>query len=333
MRLNIIFAALAFSATFYSCSTVKGVQDSQYDLKVIKEKHGADLSHIKVHQKKNSAKLSTVVTNQADIKNEIDNLGITVENLTGKTEENTFFTQKVLKELEQTNERINGLYKLVMESGLQERKRSGDEQDKLLAAIAGLQKELDGIKTALDELKTEKKMAEREKAKAEKARKEKERKLTKEKKKAIARKKAEEKKRKKTKPVPKSITPENLYQGAYTNFMQDNFAQAQHEFSVYIRRFPKTELAANSLYWSGEAYLKLGEDKKAIDTFLKYQKKYPDSEKAPGALLRSAELYEKSKKSKKAKETYNKIRDNYPDSLEANTAFEKLIEIDKSKKK
>lgn len=333
MRLLTLFTALTLTSSFYSCSTVRGVQDSQYDLKIIKEKHGADLSHIKVRQKKNTEKLSTVVTNQADIKNEIDNLGVTVENLTAKSEESTFFTKKVLEELEQTNKKINNLYKLAMESNLYSKKRSEDEQKKLHASIAALQKELDEIKIALGELKEEKKKTKLAKAKAKKARKDKAKKLAEKKKKEAARKKAEKKKRGKTKPVPKSITQDDLYQSAYTNFMGDNFAQAQLEFSVYIKRFPKTELAANSLYWTGEAYVKLGEPKNAINTFLRYSKQYPDSEKAPSALLRAAELYEKSKKSKKAEETYKKIRDNYPDSLEANTAFEKLTKNDKAKKK
>jgi tol-pal system protein YbgF len=286
-----------------------------------------------VHQKKNAAKLSTLVTNQADIKNEIDNLGITLENLTAKSEESSFFSQKVLTELEQTNKRINDLYKLAMESNLQSRKRSEDEQKKLHTSIADLENELDEIKSVLDELKKEKKKTKLAKAKAEKAKKDKEKKLAELKKKEAARAKAEKEKRGKTIAVPKSIKQEDLYQSAYTNFMGDNFAQAQLEFSVYIKRFPNTELAANSLYWTGEAHLKLGERKKAIDTFLKYRKKYPDSEKAPSALLRAAELYGKMKNPKKAEDTYKKIRDNYPDSLEANTAFEELTKIDKRKKK
>jgi len=337
MRLITLLAFIALTSSIFACSTVKGVQDSQYDLKVIKEKHGADLTNLKLHQKKNSAKLSTVVTNQADVKNEIDNLGVTMETLTAKSEESAFYSQKVLEELKVTNERVNNLYELAMESNLINRKRSEDQQKKLHASIDELQKELNELKIILDELKKEKEKEKEKnklaKAKAEKAKKEKAKKRAEKKKKELARKKAEEKKRNKTKPVPKSITQEDLYQRAYTNYMGDNFAQAKLEFSVYIKRFPKSELAANSLYWTGETEVKLKYYKNAIGTFLKYRKKYPDSEKAPSALLRAAELYEKRKNPKKAEETYKKIRDNYPDSLEANTAFEKLTKINKAKKK
>lgn len=82
------------------------------------------------------------------------------------------------------------------------------------------------------------------------------------------------------------VDPEELYQTAYTDFARGNYELAILGFQDYVRRFPKTDLADNAMYWIGESQYSLGRYNRAVQSFQDVATLYPGGEKVPDALLK-----------------------------------------------
>ncbi len=80
--------------------------------------------------------------------------------------------------------------------------------------------------------------------------------------------------------------PEQMYQGARSDFLRGNYDLAILGFRQYLETYPATELADNALYWIGESYYGQNEYRLAIQEFSNLQARYPNSEKIPIARLK-----------------------------------------------
>lgn len=129
----------------------------------------------------------------------------------------------------------------------------------------------------------------------------------------------------KTAPATQSNTPpDQLYKTAYSDYMQANYQLAIQGFEEYIQRFPKTDLADNALFWTGECYAALKDNDKAIEAYSKLMEDYPDSDKAPAAQLKKGILYlEKGDQSQGVLNLQYVVYE-HPGSEEADLAREKL---------
>ena len=111
------------------------------------------------------------------------------------------------------------------------------------------------------------------------------------------------------KPGRASITPQALYNKSYRAVRDGKPETAIRGFRLFLRLFPKSQLAAHSQYWLGEAYYALKQYPEALDEFLNLITRYPNSRKVPDAYYKRGLAY---------------IRRNFP--LNATLEFEKLVE-------
>lgn len=111
------------------------------------------------------------------------------------------------------------------------------------------------------------------------------------------------------KPGRASITPQALYNKSYRAVRDGKAEAAIRGFRLFLRLFPKSQLAAHSQYWLGEAYYTLKQYPEALDEFLNLITRYPKSRKVPDAYYKRGLAY---------------IRRNFP--LNATLEFEKLVE-------
>jgi tol-pal system protein YbgF len=132
----------------------------------------------------------------------------------------------------------------------------------------------------------------------------------------------------------KVVSPSDLYQAAYNDYMSRNYDLAIQGFSDYLKKYAQTELSPSAQYWIGECYYSKAEFDKATREFDKVAKLYPRSAKVPAAKLKSAfSLYELNKKNEAA-QLLEEIIDEYPSSsIEVQLARERLEIINQDKKK
>jgi len=83
-----------------------------------------------------------------------------------------------------------------------------------------------------------------------------------------------------------SQDPSSVYYAAYSDYIKENFDLAVEGFRQFIRSFPASELADNSLYWIGECYYAKKKYQDAINTFNELLGKYSDGDKVPAAILK-----------------------------------------------
>jgi len=125
----------------------------------------------------------------------------------------------------------------------------------------------------------------------------------------------------------RTIDPEDLYQAAYQDYTQGNFALAIDGFREYLRNFPQTDLSDNATYWIGESYYRQGMFRRAIEHFDTVLERYPRSDKVPSALLKKGYAHlELGERNPGAGELRRVIRD-YPNSDEASLARERLRDL------
>jgi len=122
-------------------------------------------------------------------------------------------------------------------------------------------------------------------------------------------------------------TPEGIYQGGLALFKAGDMQKARDEFTRFVERYPKHDLASNAQYWIGETYYSEKNYEQAILAFQDVIKNYPKKEKAPAALLKQALSFKSLRDVKSARYVLKKLQDDYPRSEEAKKAKELLREL------
>lgn len=119
-------------------------------------------------------------------------------------------------------------------------------------------------------------------------------------------------------------TPQQIYQGAHSEYIQGRYRNAVEEFQRFIALFPADPLVENCMYWTGESYYGMkdyGEAKKALSLTME---KYPKGAKFMSAKLKLAltnfHLGEKAESRRLLQEIVSAA----PISPEADIAKEKL---------
>jgi tol-pal system protein YbgF len=128
-------------------------------------------------------------------------------------------------------------------------------------------------------------------------------------------------------PPLSSLTPMEIYNLAYNDYLKGNYDLAVSGFQSFLKQFPDSTLAPHALYWLGESYYSKKEFFKAIESFDRVSKNYPKSEKVATALLKGGLSYVEVGDKVKARVYLKKVIEEYPLSGEANLAKNKLVEL------
>lgn len=107
-------------------------------------------------------------------------------------------------------------------------------------------------------------------------------------------------------------------------YSTNNFSDAIVSFESFLRNNPKSDYAANAVYWIGECHYTLSDLPKAKEAFLKVSENYPKSAKVPDALLKLGYTLSAMKEKEKATGVFERIIKSFPGSTAAIKARERL---------
>ncbi|MDD5435074.1 MAG: tol-pal system protein YbgF [Nitrospira sp.] len=124
-----------------------------------------------------------------------------------------------------------------------------------------------------------------------------------------------------------AVTPSDIYNQAYKDYLAGNYDLAITGFTNYLSHAPDGNLAPNSVYWIGESYYSKGEYQNALNQFKKFTDGYPRSDKLAGALLKMGYACEKMGNMEMAKVYLKKVIEQFPNTQEASHAKVKLAEL------
>jgi len=121
--------------------------------------------------------------------------------------------------------------------------------------------------------------------------------------------------------------PSSIYYAAYSDYIKENFDLAIEGFRQFIRSFPESGLADNSLYWIAECYYAKKKYQDAINTFNELLAKYNDGDKVAAAILKKGYALIEMGRQSEGLVILKELISRFPLSEEASLAGQKIKEF------
>lgn len=137
----------------------------------------------------------------------------------------------------------------------------------------------------------------------------------------------EEKEEEQKSPLPPNLSPQEIYNMAYADYLKGNFSLAIDGFKIYLDNFSQSPFADNALYWIGECHFSQKEYEEAISRYNQLILDYPLGDKVPAAYLhKGISLIELDRK-EEALSVFKLMVSKYPLEEETKIAQEKIKEL------
>lgn len=148
-----------------------------------------------------------------------------------------------------------------------------------------------------------------------------------EKKPSRGKKKEQEEEEQPKSPISPNLSPQEVYNMAYSDYLKGNFQLAIDGFKIYLEQFSDSPVVDNALYWIGECFFSQKQYEEAIQQFNELILSYPDGDKIPAAYLKKGiSLVELGKKDQ-ALSVFKLLISKYPLEEETKIAQQKIKEL------
>jgi len=127
--------------------------------------------------------------------------------------------------------------------------------------------------------------------------------------------------------TPTSLSPQEVYNTAYADYLKGNFDLATDGFKIYRDNFPDSPLADNAIYWIGECLFSQRKFGEAVDEFNNLILNYPQGDKIAAAYLKKGLSLAELKRKDEALVVFKLLISKYPLEEEARIAQEKIKEL------
>lgn len=298
INLVIIYLILLIS---FGCATSGDLEKINYDLNRLQKDNTFlknEINNIKnnISGVVKEESFKAIKESQIETQMALSNLSKEIQTLSGRFEENKYFTEKSLK-------------------------ASAQEIELVKLQLTGIERQIKEINNRLNNLETQ---LQRQIKTIENS----------EKKADIE--KTESEAKTPLSPQQNQITDaQTKYELAYNFFKDKKYKEARERFEAFIKEFPKHELSDNAHFWIGECYFNEKDYESAIIAYETFIKKYPKSKKIPSAIFKQAKAFIEIGDKKTGKTLFEYLIDKYPDSKEAGVAKKEIdsLKITPAKKK
>jgi tol-pal system protein YbgF len=237
---------------------------------------------------------NVVRQSQAEIQSQLSNISRDIQILSGRFDENKYFTEKALKDSATEMELIRAQIKSIED-------QVKDTKEKLLAIENQVRQMKEPPEKQSEE--TEKKLEEPEK---------------------------ESQQQEKQSAKPAAPTDKTAkYKAAYNAFKAKKYKEARQMFEAFLKEYPNDGLSDNAQFWIAETYYREKDYEGAILAYELLLKKYPNSPKIPSGLLKQGLSFIEIGDNKTGKIILEQLIGRYPDSNEAKTAKKTIEDIKK----
>lgn len=141
-------------------------------------------------------------------------------------------------------------------------------------------------------------------------------------------KKVEEQGKEKTQPSPQpSLSPKEVFDMAYSDYLKGSFALAIDGFTIYREQFTDSPLADDALYWIGECYFSQKKFEQAVNQFNDLILDYPQGDKVAAAYLKKGISLTELGKKEDALLVFKLLVFKYPLEEETKIAQQKIKDL------
>jgi tol-pal system protein YbgF len=128
-------------------------------------------------------------------------------------------------------------------------------------------------------------------------------------------------------PLPPNMSPQEIYNMAYADYLKGNFGLAIDGFKIYLDNFAQSPFADNALYWIGECHFSQKEYEEAISRYNQLILNYPLGDKVPAAYLHKGISLMELDRKEEALSVFKLMVSKYPLEEETKIAQEKIKEL------
>jgi tol-pal system protein YbgF len=124
-----------------------------------------------------------------------------------------------------------------------------------------------------------------------------------------------------------SLSPQDVYNAAYADYLKGSFDLAVDGFKIYRENFPDSPLSDNALYWIGECYFSQKKFDQAVTEFNDLILNFPQSDKIAATFLKKGLALAELGRKEEAIVTLKLLMSKYPLEEESRIAQEKVKEL------
>jgi tol-pal system protein YbgF len=130
-------------------------------------------------------------------------------------------------------------------------------------------------------------------------------------------------------PLPSNVSPQDIYNMAYNDYLKGNFDLAVEGFKMYREQFPASPFADNALYWIGECAYSQRKFEDAVGAFNELILAYPQGDKVAAAYLKKGMSFAEMGRTEDALAAFKLLVAKFPVEEETRIAQQKIKELGK----
>ena len=124
--------------------------------------------------------------------------------------------------------------------------------------------------------------------------------------------------------VSPGMSPQRMYDTAWADYTNGQWALSIQGFEAYIRTYPRSELADDAQFYIGQTYYADGAFQDAVEAFDEVLNNYADGDIVPDASYKRGLALDRLGYGDRAREAFEHVVTNYPDSTMATLAQQAL---------
>jgi tol-pal system protein YbgF len=132
-------------------------------------------------------------------------------------------------------------------------------------------------------------------------------------------------------PVNPGISPQRLYDTAWTDYTAGQWTLCIEGFNTYLRSFPRSEAADDAQFYIGECHFADGKYTEAMDAYNRVVTGYPRADKVPDAYYKRGMTFERLGQLDRARESWETLLKMFPDSEMARLGKQNLDRLSRGR--
>ena len=125
------------------------------------------------------------------------------------------------------------------------------------------------------------------------------------------------------------MSPRRLYEQAYADYAAGQWSIAICGFEMYLKTYPKSELADDAQYYTGEAHANAKNHKDAVTAYQRVIQDYPNSDMLPEAWYKVGISYDNLGQPDRARAAFEHVVKNFPNSTASALAKQGLDRLNR----
>lgn len=132
-------------------------------------------------------------------------------------------------------------------------------------------------------------------------------------------------------PVAPGISPQRLYDTAWTDYTAGQWTLCIEGFGTYLRSFPRSEAADDAQFYIGECNFADGKYANAMDAYNRVIASYPKGDKVPDAYYKRGMTFERLGQLDQARESWETLLKTFPDAEVARLTKQNIDRLARAK--